>query len=130
MIFVSPPPKEDGESLATRRWKEYLTRLLNTVFINLDYLISGASVSEVTSVAASATSVTLLDENEDRKGATFYNDSTSVCCLKLGEDAAADDFTVKIKPDGYFQLPIPAYTGEITCIWNSATGSMRITELT
>lgn len=87
-----------------------------------------ASTPTQASVAASASSVTILAANANRLGATVYNDSTVNLFLKLGATASATSFTVKIAAAGYYEVPFN-YTGIIDGIWDSATGSARITEL-
>lgn len=88
------------------------------------------TTASVGSIAASASSVTLLSTNTSRRGATFYNDSSSACYLKYGTTASTSSFTVKIFGNGYHEIQRAVYTGRIDCIWDSATGNMRITELT
>ncbi len=81
-------------------------------------------------VAASVTTVTLLASNPNRLGATVYNDDTaSVLSLKLGATASATSFTLKIAAGGYYEVPF-GYTGIIDGIWNIASGTARVTELT
>lgn len=87
-----------------------------------------AGTSAVTSVAGSASSVTLLVSNANRLGATVYNDSTAILYVKLGATASTTSFTLKVFPEGYVEIPA-YYTGVIDGIWASATGSARITEL-
>ena len=81
------------------------------------------------SVAGSASSVSLLASNANRLGATVFNDSTADLYLKLGATASTTSFTVKMAAGSYFEVPFN-YTGAIDGIWSSATGSARITELT
>lgn len=88
------------------------------------------STSTVTSVAGSATSVQLLASTSGRKAAYFYNDSTADCYLKLGTTASTSSFTVKMVSNSFYELPQPCYTGQIDAIWSSATGNIRITEIT
>lgn len=91
---------------------------------------SVSSSSAVTSVASSASSVSLLASNANRLGATFYNDSTQTCYLKLGATASSSSYTVQLGPNAYYELPSAhVYTGAIDGIWASANGNMRITEL-
>jgi hypothetical protein len=45
-----------------------------------------AKVGYSTSVADSASSVTLLEENERRVGATIVNDSDQIAYVKLGKN--------------------------------------------
>ncbi len=89
------------------------------------------SSSNVTSVSASASSVTLLAANSLRKQAFFYNDSAlATLRLKLGATASSTSFTVLIQPGGFYEIPYPVYTGIVDGIWSVASGSARITELT
>jgi len=86
--------------------------------------------SSVTSVASSAVNQLLLALNTSRKGATFYNDSTSILFLKLGTTASSSSYTTQVGASGYYEVPFPCYTGQIDGIWASANGNLRITELT
>lgn len=87
------------------------------------------STAAVTSVAASATSVTLLALNTSRRDSSIYNDSSADLYIKLGTTASTTSFTVKLGAGEYYEVAF-AYTGRIDGIWSSATGSARITELT
>lgn len=88
-----------------------------------------ATTSAVTSVASSATNVTILALNAQRRGATIYNDSSAILYLKLGATASTSSFTVKMQAESYYEVPAQ-YTGIIDGLWASATGSARITEIT
>jgi hypothetical protein len=86
-------------------------------------------------VASSGTSVVLLPANVNRKQATFFNDSTSIMYLDLnGGTASPTHYTIQIYPLGEYELPQTqegtVYTGQITGVWQSANGFMRITEIT
>lgn len=87
------------------------------------------ATNTTTSVSASASSVTILSANANRLGATIYNDSTSACYIKLGTTASTASFQVKVFSQDYYEVPF-GYTGRIDAIWDSATGSARIGELT
>lgn len=91
--------------------------------------IEQCSVATVTSVASSATSVTLLAASA-RRGATIYNDSTQVLYMKFGITASNTSYTVQLASGDYWEMPYPIYTGRIDGIWASANGNARITELT
>jgi Glycosyl hydrolases family 16 len=83
----------------------------------------------LTNVAASASSVTLLAANANRKQAIFYNDSSAN--LYLGYTASAvsvTSYTIRIPASGYYEIPWPVYTGQVNGIWDSAIGNLRITE--
>lgn len=88
-----------------------------------------ASTPAQSSVAGSASSVSLLASNANRLGATIYNDSTVNLYVRLGSTASTSNFTVKLAPGDYYEVPFN-YTGAIDGIWDSATGNARITELT
>lgn len=90
-----------------------------------------SSTATLANVSGSASSVTLQASNSARKGFTCHNDSTSILYLKFGSTASATSYTVKLIADAYYELPTTSvYTGIITGIWVSATGSARVTELT
>ena len=92
---------------------------------------SRSSTATQTSVAGSASSVTILASNANRKMAVVYNDSTAILYLLLGTGpASTSTYTVQIPAQGYFELPLPTFTGQLTGIWASATGNARVTELT
>lgn len=83
-----------------------------------------------TSVAASASSVTVLAANASRLGASVYNDSTAILYLRLNSAAASTSaFTVQVSPGFYYEFPF-RYVGAATGIWASATGSARVSEFT
>ena len=87
-----------------------------------------STTATLTNVSSSVTNVTLLSSNASRKMATIFNDSTTNLFVKFGATASATSFTVKIALGGYYELPIPVYTGQIDGIWDVANGSARITE--
>lgn len=94
---------------------------------------STSSTPTQSSVASSATNVTLLAANTARKGATITNDSSAVLYIKLGATASATSYTVTLAgsagaPFSYFEVPF-GYVGIIDGIWASATGNARITEI-
>lgn len=87
------------------------------------------TTATLSNVAGSASSVTVLAANTARRGASIYNDSTSVLYLKFGSTASSTSFTVKMQADEYFEVPF-GYSGILTGIWVSATGAARVTEIT
>lgn len=92
-------------------------------------LVSGRSVTPTqTSVAGSASSVSILAANASRKGATIANDSTAILYLKLGTTASTTSYSAKMQPDDYYELPY-GYIGAVDGIWSAAAGNARITEL-
>lgn len=90
-------------------------------------VIDRQNTASTSNVSGSATSVSLLASNTNRKKAKFYNDSSAILYLKEGTTASTTSFTTKLFPEGYYET---TYTGAIDGIWASATGACRITELT
>lgn len=86
------------------------------------------SINNTSSVAASLSNVMLLPFNSIRLGATIYNDSFSLLYIKLGNIAAVTDFTIKLFPLCYYEVPY-GWIGEIDGIWVGDTGFARISEL-
>lgn len=84
-----------------------------------------------TSVADSASSVTILAANEDRTAATVFNDSTVTLYLRFSTSAASvTNYTVQVSAGAYYEVPT-RYSGAITGIWASdpGTGAARVTEI-
>jgi len=92
----------------------------------------GPATGAVTSVAASASAVTILASNTARRGALVFNDSTATLYLYLSASGTVTTslFTVKLAAGEAFALGDGEYTGIITGIWSSATGAARVTEMT
>lgn len=90
---------------------------------------SGAATGTQTSVASSASNVTILASNTSRKGATIYNDSTAILYIRFAATATTSNYTVQIPSGGYYEVPF-RYTGIIDGIWSAANGNARVTELT
>jgi len=85
----------------------------------------------LSNVSGSAVSVTLLALNTNRESAILVNDSTSACYVKFGSTASTTSFTYKLRSGDTLIIDgTPVYTGIITAIWDTATGTMRVTELT
>jgi hypothetical protein len=83
----------------------------------------------VTSVAATVGNVTLLGANVNRFGAAFYVEGGQPLFLKLGSSAGTVDYTVQVTPGAYYELPFN-YSGTVAGIWQTAGGTVRITEVT
>ena len=90
-----------------------------------------ATTATLSNVAGSASSVTLLALNTARLSAVIYNDSTAILYVKFGSTASTTSYTYQLQANMTLELmQIPMYTGIITGIWASATGSARVTEIT
>lgn len=89
-----------------------------------------SATSTLSNVAASATTVGILGSNAGRKGAIIQNDSSSAMYLAYAATSSTTAYTVKIPANTGFEMPItPVYTGAMSAVWDTATGSARITEL-
>lgn len=92
-----------------------------------------ATTPTVSTVAGSASSVTILAANANRKGAIITNDSSAVLYLKFGATASTSSYTVTLAGSGSapfasYEVPF-GYIGIIDGIWASATGNARVTEI-
>jgi hypothetical protein len=92
-----------------------------------------SDTAAVTSVAASATSVTVIAANTNRRGLKLHSvTSSAVCYVRFGTTAATASLgghSLDIQP-GYLYEDPDGYKGAITAIWASATGGLNVTELT
>jgi hypothetical protein len=95
----------------------------------LSIIQQASSTAILTSVASSATSVTLLAANANRKGFILYNNSSKTCNVAFATTASLAAFTVAIPAMSVFESE-SLYTGVISGIWTAANGSMEVTELT
>lgn len=86
------------------------------------------STNNTSSVAAAVSSTLLLANNSTRLGATIYNDSSALLYIKLGTTASLSDFTIKLFPFCYYEVPF-GYTGEIDAVWSNNVGFARVGEL-
>ena len=91
------------------------------------------SRAALTSVAASATSVTLAADNPARIGLIVYHHASAVSTLfiALAGTATTSAFTVVVANGATWEMPTPAYTGAVSGIWtDSLGGNARVTEIT
>lgn len=88
----------------------------------------GVDYAEVTTVPASTSSVVLFTSNLERVQGLIYNNSTSALFLKFGSVVTPSDFSVRIPPKFYYELPIPVFFGEIHGVWDVANGDAKITK--
>ena len=97
--------------------------------------LTGPATGTITSVNDAATSTTVLASNSSRKGACFFNDSTSILYLALSNTTASTTvYSVQVPAGGYYELPVGqggVYTGIVVGIWSAdSSGAVRVTELT
>ena len=89
-------------------------------------MLGRGATSTTSSVAGSASSVTLLASNTSRIKTVINNDSTATLYVKEGATASASDYSYKLFQDDF--AIVDDYNGLIAGIWASATGSARLTE--
>lgn len=91
------------------------------------------TTATVTTVAATATSTTLITANVNRKGLILHNgSSSSTAYVRLGAAVATNaggGHTFDMGPSIMWESPFN-YTGEVRAVWATATGFMNITEIT
>ena len=110
---------DEGDAVAIRATADRILRVVSQ---------QRSSTSTKANVAGSASSVTILAANTARRGASIWNDSSAILYLDLtGGTASATSCSVKLIADAFYEVPF-GYTGLITGIWASATGSARVTE--
>ena len=82
-----------------------------------------------TSVASSASSVSLIAANAQRRGLAIQNTSTSILYILFGGGTATATtaHSVQIPSNGYYEVPY-GYTGAVSGIWASANGQANMTE--
>lgn len=81
-----------------------------------------------TSVSSSATSVTLVAANLNRRSLTIFNNSNSHLFICKGATATQATAICRVDPYGYYEMPTPRYLGAISGIWESAHGNASIHE--
>jgi hypothetical protein len=90
-----------------------------------------SATSTVASVTVStSTSTQLLASNSSRIMASFFNhDSANFIYLKWGTTASSSSYTLKLLPQGFYELPITVYTGAIHALADTASVIIRTTEI-
>ncbi len=87
--------------------------------------VASSSISRVANITSTAT---LLVSNTYRKGAFFYNDSTTNCYVKFGATASLTSYSVKLFSTDTYIMDPPIYVGQVDSICDAANGSMQVTE--
>jgi len=87
-----------------------------------------ANSANKTNVTAAITSTTVLAANSARKSAILSNDSTSDCYVSYGGTASTTSYTFLLAAGNQATVIGSEYAGPLVAIWNTATGTMRVTE--
>lgn len=86
-------------------------------------------VPTTTSVASSATSVTILAANASRRGISVMNDSTSVLRLSFTTPATTANSFIAMQPQSFLYLDQQLMVGNaVYGIWSTANGTAQVTE--
>lgn len=117
---TAPDSVDEGDAGALRMT---LDRMLHVVSRQR------ATTATMANVSTSTASATLIASNALRIGATIYNDAAVVLYVKFGSTASATSFVVAMAAASYYEVPA-GYTGIITGITASSTGTARVCELT
>lgn len=90
------------------------------------------ATASITSVNSAAITGQLLAANTSRKGLIAINTDANALYLKYGTTAttAGGGYSVIIPANGYWEMPLPIYTGRIDGIWAAdGSGLVELTEL-
>jgi len=88
-----------------------------------------ASKATVTSVASSASSVTLIAANPNRNRLIITNQSTAILYVLLGGGTATATTAHSWQMPANTNWDVGSFRGLVTGIWASANGSAQMTEL-
>ncbi len=91
---------------------------------------SPANTPAKTNVTAAITSTTVLAANTARRSAILVNESTSDAYLSYGGTASSTSYTVPWVAGSTITISGAEYAGALVAIWNTATGTARVTETT
>ena len=87
----------------------------------------GSASTSVNTISTSTTAATITS-NSSRKATVIYNDSSAILYLLFGSGTASPtNFTTKLNPNATLQTQ-SLYTGNISGILASGTGTARVTE--
>jgi len=87
-----------------------------------------ANTANKTNVTAATASTTVLAANAARKSALLVNESTSDCYVSYGGTASVTSYSFMLAAGNQATVSGSEFAGALVAIWNTATGTMRITE--
>lgn len=89
-----------------------------------------ATTATLSNVAGSTSSTTLLAANAARKRVFVYNDSSSAMYLACATTASTSSYSIKIPANTLYEMSAnPIYPGALAAVWDTATGTARVTEV-
>lgn len=135
-LTVTSVDQGDPNTIANA-WPVLITDGTNSASVNADGSINVANVSSDVSDTATLSTITssllsqvVLASNVGRKGFILVNDSSEVCKIAFAATTTTSSYTISLSPGGQYQNEAIIYTGVISCIWDIANGSLKVTELT
>lgn len=78
-------------------------------------------------VGTSVVAATLFAATARANARLVYNEAAAVLYVKFGATASATDYTVAVPASGYYELPMPVYSGLVTGTLASGTGNAQCT---
>lgn len=91
---------------------------------------SRPTTATLTTVASSATSVSLLAANPARRRFVVVNESSKTLFIAFAATATLTAYTVSVAGGMVYEGVLNDYTGVVSGIWSTANGNARITEIT
>ncbi len=102
-----------------------------TIFAVVNTTVTSGANATIYSVSGATGSTVLLASNANRKALSVFNDSSAILYLKIGSGASINAFTTKLYTDDYYENPAGVRPLDVvTGVWDSVTGSAKITEFT
>lgn len=96
---------------------------------SIDGKLATPRTPTTTSVASSATSVTILSSNASRRGVSIANDSTATLRLSFSTPATTSNAFIVLSPGSFLLLDQQLIvTNTIYGIWSAANGTAQVTE--
>lgn len=87
------------------------------------------SITRFTKINASDSVQELAPESGHREGLMIFNESTNTLYCKVDGAADVDDFSFKLIPGAYYEMPLEYYTDKVTGIWDGTDGFALVTEI-
>ena len=88
---------------------------------------STSGTSTLSNVSPTSSSTSVLASNTNRKQYIAYNDGAVDVYIKNGSSATTTSFTVKLVPGATYIED--KYSGAVTAVTASGTGTLRVTEV-
>lgn len=127
LSFVPGPTRSAELSFSLKIWRP--TMPLFSRSSGGSSVVPVSTAAAATAVTAATETTTLLAANENRKGASVWNDSSATLYLEMGSTVSSSDYAVAMGAGDYFEVPY-GYTGMITGVWTTATGRAMVREFT